>query len=389
MTEPGIGAPAEPYQATLQFGTGLIHTPVAWISPRTGAVWLNTSAKEIPFWPDEAEMGVYTRWNTNLAIETHWFGRFSVGASVYSQNPDWGFFGQALLLRDGQFGFLPGVAVGVRNLGPCERQDRLLVGCDITLDANDSTWVKSNAGYTRNFNTAPSFYGVVTKDISLTGPEAAISGASLGLNVGWGNGLFSEDGGLGDAYNESGTIASGLFLGGRFMMHPTLNTALTFMVENDGWDWNAGVVGDFRGITLGFYGTELEEGGGRNEGHPLGLIYNYRKWNVALGYSGNIYDIGRGILLRTRITEMTLEAQRLRYEIAERERRIRGLELALNRARAGELADIARRRQELDREVQEEREAIRRAEERLQQIQETRQPVPPPAGTPPGTPGTP
>jgi chromosome segregation ATPase len=86
--------------------------------------------------------------------------------------------------------------------------------------------------------------------------------------------------------------------------------------------------------------------------------------------------------LRTRVTELTREQYRLRAEIANRERRIRALEVALRRAQAGELADIARRREELERQIQEEREAIRRAEERLQNV-EQRPPTPPPSTTPP------
>ena len=201
------------------------------------------------------------------------------------------------------------------------------------------------------------------------------------FTIGWGNGVFSEDGGRGDAYNEKGTIAKGLFLGGRVVTHPSLNTSLTLLAENDGWDWNAGLQGDWRGITLGLYATELEEG---TERDPRTLIYNYLKWNVNLGYSGNIIDISRGVLLRTRITALAREEQRLRYEIANRERRIRVLEVALRRAQAGELAELEKRRQQLEAEVSAEREAIRQANERLRQIEQNqRPPQPQPTPRPP------
>ena len=132
--------------------------------------------------------------------------------------------------------------------------------------------------------------------------------------------------------------------------------------------------------------TELEEGGERD---PRTLIYNYRKWNASLGYSGNIIDISRGVILRTRITALAREEQRLRYEIANRERRIRVLEVALRRAQAGELADIERRRRELEAEVSAEREAIRQANERLKQIEQGQRnppPSPPPSQNPPRPP---
>ena len=83
-------------------------------------------------------------------------------------------------------------------------------------------------------------------------------------------------------------------------MHPTLNTTIQWLVEDDGWDVNLGVVGDWRGISLGVYGTELEEGG-KQKGAPGFNVYNYAKFNVTLGYSGNIIDISRGVIRRSRI----------------------------------------------------------------------------------------
>ena len=377
----------DPYGPTIQFGTGLINTPVAWVSPRSGDLWIITSGKTLP--QDGANFA--TTWNTNLSAETHWLGRFTVGASAYSQNPEWGFFGRALLLRDGQFGFLPGVAIGARNIGPYDKSDRLLIAHDVCLVGDTAggggSYVECvDSARFSGFKTSPTLYAVATKDIAIGSMMGSMPGGSLSFSVGMGNGLFSEDGDLGEAYNKSGTIAKGLFLGTRLTMHPTLNTTLSFVAENDGWDYNLGVAGDWRGITLGLYVTELEEGGGTSsdEGSP----YNYRKFNVLLAYSGNAIDISRGILLRARITELTREQDRLRIEIAQRQRRIAGLEVALRRAQAGELADIARRREELDREVQAEREAIRRAEERLRQIQQGQQ-TPPPSTPPSITPPTP
>ena len=378
----------DPYGPTLQFGTGLINTPVAWVSPRSGDLWIITSGKNMPYAPDAEQHNFATRWNTNISAETHWFGRFTIGAAAYSQNPEWGFFGRALILHDGQFGFAPGLAVGLRNLGPYEKTDRHLVAHDICLTP-ENTYEECVSPFFEEFKTSPTIYAVATKDISLGNMVGSTGGGSLSFSVGMGNGIFSDDGGQGEKYNSTGTIAKGLFLGSRLTMHPTLNTTLSFMVENDGWDYNAGVAGDWRGVSLGIYGTELEEGGrdlDEIQGTPG--IYNFRKLNVSLSYSGNAIDISRGILLRARITELTREQDRLRIEIAQRQRRIAGLEVALRRAQAGELADIARRREELDREVQAEREAIRRAEERLRQIQQGQQ-TPPPTTPPSITPPTP
>ena len=369
----------DPYPATLQFGTGLINIPTAWVSPTNSDIWIQTSGKVIEHYVEPSEMNVSTRWNSNLSIDTHWLGRFSLGVSAYSQNPEWGFFGQALLIKPGQFPNVPSLAIGVRNVGKYDHEDRLLVGHDIVLDPTDSTYGESEGAFYQGFSTSPTIYGVATQEFGFAETWSA------SLSLGYGNGIFSDDGGLGDDYNLKGQIAEGLFFGGRVVAHPSLNTTITVLAENDGWDWNAGLIGDWRGITLGIYGTELEEGSrdpGKCDNEGLCRVYNYAKLNLSLGYSGNIIDISRGVLLRTRISELEREQQRLRSEIASRERRITGLETALRRAQAGELAEIARRRQEMEQQIEEEREAIRRATERLEQLERQRQPPPP--ANPPG-----
>ncbi|MGH7717425.1 MAG: hypothetical protein ACREON_01090 [Gemmatimonadaceae bacterium] len=364
----------EPYPATLMFGTGLINIPVAWISPNNADVWLNTSAKLITG-SENADLPFGQEWNTNASIETHWLNRFSVGASVYNNNVDWGVFGQVLLLRDNEVSVLPAVAVGVRNLGHYPHEDRFLIGHDISCSPGGCT--RQVPGPYDAFDTSPTFYAVATKEFGFSGVEASAT-------VGWGNGLFTEDGDLGELYNSSGQLAEGLFLGARAVARVGDNAAITFLAENDGWDWNVGAVGNWRGITLGVYVTELEEGG--KDSGPLQGIYNYTKFNVALGFSSNIRGISQGNLLRARAGELEREARRLRTEIAQREGRIRELEASLGRAQEGELAEVARRREQLLRQLEEEREAIRRAEERLRQLEQQRPPNPPPGGTTPPQP---
>jgi chromosome segregation ATPase len=117
------------------------------------------------------------------------------------------------------------------------------------------------------------------------------------------------------------------------------------------------------------YGTELEAGS-RNGAEEGFNVYNYTKFNVALGYTGNIRDVSHGVVLRSRITELTREQRRLRTEIASRERRIKRLEGQLADAREGELARLDSRRQQLELDVQAEREAIKRATERLKELEQ-------------------
>ena len=368
----------DPYHATLYQGTGLVTIPVAWVSPNSFDSWFAITGKNLP---SQVGQKFASRWNTNVALDVHMFGRASVGVAAYDQNIDYGFFGQVLLLQDKVGTPLPGVAIGVRNIGPGNHEDRFFVAHDIRLQGGKYNKVVDPAY--ADFKTSPTVYGVLTKQFSLGSPTAAVPAPQIGVTAGFGNGLFSEDGGLGDAYNDKGTIAKGLFLGARYSMHPSLNTTLDVMAENDGFDYNAGVVYDWRGLSVGVYGTELEEGSQKHTG--LYDVYNYTKFNVSLGYSGNIIDISRGVLLRTRITELTREQQRLNAEISARNRRIQGLEVALRKAQAGELAGMAARRAELEKSVQEERDAIQRAEERLRNIQQNPSaPTTPPAtSTPP------
>ena len=373
----------QPYGQTMQFGVGYINTPAAWVSRRTADSWLTLSAKDLPSFGDPSKNSLASRLNTNFALDTHWGGRVSLGASLYSQNPEWGAFGQALLVRDGDLGFLPAIAVGARNIGRYKHEDRFLIGHDVVLDSAgryDEIVVSRYA----SFKTSPTLYAVMTKDVPLSGYSAR-GQTSMSFSVGYGNGLFRDDGGLGNQYNNSGTIAKGLFLGSRLVMHPSANSSITLLGENDGWDWNAGVVAEWRGVALGVYGTELEEGGRKGEGEGFN-VYNYRKVNFAVGYFGNVRDISRGVVLRSRITELTREQQRLRYEIASRERRIHTLERQLADARQGELAQLEKRRQQLEIDLQAEREAIKRATERLKALEQSGgRPAPRPPPEPPAS----
>ena len=367
VSSSGAQQQVQPYPQTLQFGAGYINTPAAWVSRRTADSWLTLSAKDLPSFGDPSKNGLASRLNSNFAIDTHWGGRVSLGASLYSQNPEWGFFGQALLVRDGDLGFLPALAVGARNVGRFKHEDRFLIGHDVVLDSAgqyDDIVVSRYAA----FKTSPTLYAVMTKEVPLSAYSPR-GQTAMSFSVGYGNGLFRDDGGLGDQYNNGGTIARGLFLGSRLVMHPSLNSTITLLGENDGWDWNAGIVAEWRGVSVGVYGSELEAG--RRNGESEGFnVYNYTKLNIAIGYFGNVRDISHGVVLRSRITEMTREQRRLKYEISSRERRIKHLQTELADARQGEIAQLERRRQQLELDLQAERDAIRRANERLKELEQ-------------------
>ncbi len=367
---------AQPYTQTLQFGAGYINTPAAWVSRRSADAWLTVSAKDLPSFEEPSKNGLASRLNSNFSVDTHWGGRVSVGASLYSQNPEWGLFGQALLVRDGDFGqsFMPAIAIGARNVGKYKHEDRFLIGHDVVLDSTGNSDDIVVSRYA-DFKTAPTLYAVMTKEVPLSG-YSRNGQMSMSFSLGYGNGLFRDDGGLGDQYNNSGTIAKGLFLGSRLVMHPWSNGSVTFLAENDGWDWNAGAIAEWRGVTVGVYGTELEAGGRKGEAEGFN-VYNYAKFNFSIGYFGNVRDIARGNVLRSQVADLTRESQRLRYEIASRERRIQELEKDLSDARTGELARLEARRQQLEQELQAEREAVKRANDRLKEIEQGRTTRPP------------
>jgi hypothetical protein len=343
--------------------------------PNSGDLWVQSSAKRIPYGSGAASLNLASTWNTNLSIDTHWARRVSIGVSFYSQNPEVALFGQALLLREQPDRAWPSVSIGFRNLGTLTHEDRFLIGHDVSFDSNgqSSGHVSPHA---KNFSTNPSIYGVATKSFVVG------TNGSASLTLGYGSGLFYDDGDLGKAYNDKGQIAKGLFLGGRYAVRPTENTRIDFLAENNGWDWNAGVVANWRGISLGVYATELEEGSKSPSKGPLYNVYNYTKVNVSLGYSANVFDIARGVVLRTRVGELEREQARLRAELESRERRVAALEQDLRVAQAGELAQVAKQRQELEAQIQAEREAIKRAEERLRALQSPDQPPKKPQDNP-------
>jgi len=365
----------ERFGPTMQFGTGLIFIPTAWVSPQNGDFFISVSGVRIPSAID-ATNDLLAYFNGNAAIDTHWLGRFDAGVSIYSNNPEYGFFGSILALKDGQFSrWLPAVSVGFRNLGPYTHEDRYLIGHDITVDPSGAVH-GFTPFYFEGFHTAPTVYIVATKSIALPVPVPS----SVSLTVGEGNGLFSQTGGLGAEYNNKGQVAPGFFFGVQGMTHPFPGFSVAILGENDGFDYNAGVRVAYRGLGVGVYGSELQEGG-RHLPQDF-LIYNYKKLNVVFSYAGNFLSIAHGVLLRSQISELEHERAVMRTEIARRERRIQQLQVTLNKLQGSALSDVDRQRQALESQLKDEQDAIRRANERLQQLQQGQQPQVVPPATP-------
>lgn len=352
----------EPYNPTLNYGTGLIDDPVAWISPKSSDFWLTVGARRIPSGPVETG-GAFSYLNGNLSFDTHWLQRFDVGLSIYSNNPEWGFYGQVLAIKENQFSdYMPAIAVGFRNLGPYPHEERLLIGTDVTVDSSGHSH-EITPSYFKGFHTAPTFYVVATKNFIVH--ESWLS--TVGVTLGAGNGIFSQDGGLGSDYSKSGTVVRGMFFGARTVSHPSPDWSISVVAENNGFDWNAGVIGGWRGLSIGLYGSELGKGTTRS---PSSLyIYNYSKFDFALSYNASFVDVAHGQWLRVQITELQREQQVLNKEIKDRTIAIGKLQTQLAQLQQSEFRDSAKQKAQLEQELQQEREAIQRANDRLKQLQ--------------------
>ena len=347
--------PTAPYGSTLTFGSGLINIPTAWVSPGSGDLFASVSGRSVgqgSVLPKEQG----SLWDLTVSLDAHFAQRFSLGASLYStKNQQVGGFGQLLVYKQGELhAALPSIAIGFRNLGSSAYQDRYVTGDRRVLDAlPDSLRVGKG-----KIDGSPSFYGVATREFRFEKNSASLS-------LGYGSGLFRNDGGLGAAYNKSGTLARGMFLGGRVVIPTGPTSQLALVAENDAWDWNAGALVTFGHVSAGLYVTELEEQKGVPNGAP---IANFTKIALMLSYDANIPEIIRGSARRSEVAELDLEARRLRQEIAQRKRRADDLIASMTRAQQGADKAAAAQRARLQQLLEVEQAAMRKAAERLEKL---------------------
>lgn len=384
-------AAQQTYGQTIYWGSGMIDVPTAWVSPVTGDFAVNYSGKRFQVDPNApAKINYNDQNNSQLIFSLSLFRRLELGWAAYSANPEWGFFGRGLLLDERDFApnggiarFIPSVAVGMRNVGPYKRIDRFAVGYDMVPPppGGGADMLHEPDSLHQNFNTANTVYGVASKDFSLRDFSPGLPDVDLGLTVGYGNGLFSDDGGLGTRYAKHAT--GGLFYGAKadFNMGPNLRASL--MGENNAWDWNAGLTLNYRGIIAGAYLTEIGAGSAKfNSADPASYIYNYQKFAFSLGWQSNVFALLRGNFLQSRVAELERQRNLLLAEIARRQQRIASLELEINRFEAQNLLELEQRRAAATAELRAEREALERLEERLRRVEQQL----PPSSTPPAQP---
>jgi hypothetical protein len=388
----GLAALARPlaaqqtYPQTLYWGAGLIDIPVAWVAPLSGDFALNYSGKTFEKGDQTiTKINYNDQLNSQLTFSVSVFGRVEAGVAFYSSNPEYGFFGQALVLNEEDYRgrpggwFIPSIAFGVRGIGPYGQVDRFGIGYSLLPpDPGSPNYRHVADSIHEEFDVSPTVYGVGTKSFSLADIRSGWPDLNLSISIGYGNGLFSDDGELGDAYAKNST--GGLFGGLKVDFTPTPNTVLSLMAENNAWDFNVGASLDWRGMRFGLYWTELGAGSAQSadntsEQRAARAIYNYSKFAFSLGLQSNIFALLKGDFLRARVTQLERQREVLLAEIQTRQQRIAALELEINRYEAQNLLELEQRRAAAEAELREEREALRRLEDRLERIERG---VPPP-----------
>ncbi len=382
----GLATPASgqsTFPQTLYWGAGLIDIPVAWVAPLSGDFAISYSAKRFePGDPVVTGVNYNDATNSQLTTSLSMWGRVEAGVAFYTANPEYGFFGQVLLLnedamrlREGAARWLPGLAVGIRNVGPYEKIDRFGAGYELIPPEPGSPNYRHIAdSIHRGFNTANTLFGVATKSFNLGALGESMTGVEMSVSLGFGNGLFEDDGGLGDEYAESST--GGLFGGMKVDIQASPSTQLSLMAEHNAWDVNIGAAVEYRGLRAGAYITELTAGSAEDGAVGAGTYYNYRKFAFILGWQSNIFALLRGDFLQGRVAELERQREGLLAEINTRQERVTTLELEINRLEAQNLLELEQRRVEAEAQLRAEREALQRLEERLR-VLETRQPPPP------------
>ena len=380
---PLTGAAAQQdFPQTLYWGSGLIDIPVAWASPLSGDFALNYSAKRFRAVPGMTNVTYSDRMNSQFTLSGSALGRLEGGVAFYSSNPEYGFFLRGVLvteedlnLRGGALKWFPALAVGVRNLGKYSHVDRFGLGYEILPPngANPDSRHQADSLHL-GFDTAPTLYVVATKSMVFN----QFHGMGLSLTLGGGNGLFSDDGGLGASYAKNAT--GGFFYGAMADFPVTPDFRVNVMAENNAWDFNLGASAEYRGLRAGFYVTEL--GAGSSEPSSAGLTperyYNYRKIAFTIGWQSNVLGLVHGDFLQKRAERLTHERDQLLADISERQQRVASLQSELDRYEAQNLLELEQRRAAVETQLRQEKETLRRLEDRLKRLEQQRG-VPPPA----------
>ena len=152
------------------------------------------------------------------------------------------------------------------------------------------------------------------------------------------------------------------------------------LAENNAWDFNVGASAVYRGLRAGVYVTELGArvgaGSARSRDRAAGLL-QLPQVRVHVGWQSNILALVHGDFLQKRADRLARERDLLLEDIGERQRRLPGAAVELDRYEAQNLLELEQRRGRRD-PVEAERDALRRLEERLKRLEQQRTPPPSP-----------
>jgi hypothetical protein len=335
------------FTPTLYWESGLIDTPTAWASPLGGDLSLHATRVQIdstaPLGPRGSNGQSY-----NFSLAASLWGRAEVGVSIFTSNLKGGLFAKGILwdqmdgaFRTGLVHWMPSVAVGMRNVGD---------------ESGLTRWAEPG---TTGFNTSPTLYAVATRTMALSAASepGARAKSQLTLNLGVGNGLFSDDGGLDTLYAKH---AMGGFFGGAKLDFATSRFSnLALIAEHNGWDLNFGAVYEVRGLRIGAYLLEADAGSASANS------WSYSKAAVSVGWQTNLLALVRGNRMEERVAQMEREREQLTREIRAGESRVQSLEGQLRSVEGATEADRRAQRELLEQKLREEQEALRRLQERL------------------------
>lgn len=331
-----LGAQRPAFAPTLFWESGLINAPAAYVAPLGGDISFNFV--RVTLTGSETQPDLARNTNYNLSLAGSLWGRGELGISVFTGDPSSGLFGKVMLVdqtngtwRRGLIHWLPSVAVGVRNIGGEILLNRL-----------------ASSGSTR-ITEAPSLYGVATRTIALGAVRAGDDprpAAQISLTAGWGTGLFRDDGGLGSAYAPSAALGA---FGGVTLDFATASlSGLSLIVEHDAWAMNAGVRGDFRGIRLAAYATELD---------------GAKRFALSMGWQANILTILRGNRLEQRTAQVERAQGDLARQARQAEQRIELIQGQIDALRAIASQQQTVERTDLERRLREEQDALKRLQD--------------------------
>jgi hypothetical protein len=214
---------------------------------------------------------------------------------------------------------------------------------------------------------------VATKSLLLGSGAPGLGTVGLSFTVGYGNGLFSNHGSI-PVQDYASVHTGGLFFGVNANVHPTVNTLVTIMAENDAWDDNIAAAFTYRGlraeIALIDVGARTPVAVAGGLGNRAAAVYNYTKAAFSIGWQGNVLGVLRGDLLASRVAQLRARRKRLAAELARHEARITQLKSEIASYESQSQQDLDARRAQVEDEIRAEQAELDRLNNEVRRIEQ-------------------